>query len=175
MTRGGKRTGAGRPKGTGKYNEETRVMRVPESRVMAVKSFLRAKPLTAPLYSSRVQAGSPTPGDDHVEAQLNLHDHLIRTPDETFFLHASGNSMVQAGIFDGDLMVVDRSLPATEGKIVIAMVDGELTVKEFTKGSKGSIVLKAHNPEYSDITVQPDQDFHIWGVVTNVVHALGGH
>lgn len=173
MSRGGKRDGAGRPKGSGKYNETTRVMRVPESRVMAVKSFLQAQPLTAPLYSSRVQAGSPDTADDHVEAQINLHDHCIKEPNETFFLHASGQSMVEAGIFDGDLMVVDRSIPATEGKIIIAMVDGNLTVKEFRKGKNSNIILKAHNPEYKDIEVTPDQDFHIWGVVTNVVHNLG--
>ena len=169
MTRGGKRSGAGRPKGTGKYGEKTVAMRVPESLVTDIRDLVEAQGYSLPLYGSRVQAGFPSPADDYVQQKIDLNQHLIAKPAATFLVRAIGNSMINAGIFDGDLMIVDRSLTATNGKIVIAAVDGDVTVKRYQL-REGKILLKAENPDYSDIPVGADTDFAIWGVVTNVIH-----
>ena len=133
MARGGRRPGAGRPVGTGLFGEETKPVRVPVSKVDMVRSFLlRAGDSDAmdpkiPLYGSDVQAGTPSTGDDHIEAQMNLHTYVVDKPETTFFVRAKGQSMINAGISDGDLLVVDRSIPARNDHVVIAALDGELT------------------------------------------------
>lgn len=177
MARGGKRIGAGRPTGTGIFGEETKPVRVPVSKVNLVREFLlRAGDSDAmedktPLYGSDVQAGYPSTGDDHVETQLNLHSYVVEKPETTFFVRAKGQSMINAGIFDGDLLVVDRSIPARNGHIVIAALDGELTVKRLDK-TANKLQLLPENPTYNPIEVSAEQDCLIWGVVTNVVHKV---
>jgi DNA polymerase V len=172
MARGGKRGGAGRKTGTGQYGESTVVMRVPASRVQNIKDMLgkdEGMEPTAPLYGSFVRAGTPTAGDEHVEADINLHSYLVQAPDATFFVRAQGESMINAGINDGDLLVVDRSKPALNGAIVVAAVDGDLTVKRLdTRGE--TLRLLPENASFSPIIVGPENDCHIWGVVTSVVH-----
>lgn len=171
MTRGGKRQGAGRKPGGGKFGEKTVPVRLPESMLDDVRAYVEAKGYQLPLYESRVQAGFPSPADDHVADRLSVNDLLVRTPAATFFVRVQGQSMRDAGMHDGDLLVVDRSLPATPGKIVIAVVDGELTVKRLQRGPNG-VVLHAENPDYPDIVVGPESEFGIWGVVTNVIHPV---
>lgn len=122
-----------------------------------------------PLYLCPVTAGFPSPAEDYVERRLNLHEHLVRNPAATFFLRASGNSMTGAGIYDGDLLIVDRSVPATHGKVVIAALDGELTVKRLVRRGTQAF-LAPENPEYPEINITEMEYVHVWGVVTYVVH-----
>tara|TARA_Y100000588_G_C14223046_1_gene911910 strand:+ start:198 stop:725 length:528 start_codon:yes stop_codon:yes gene_type:complete len=171
---GGKREGAGRPTGQGKYGEPTKSMRVPLSRLNDVKAFIdNEQPEYAlPLYGSVVKAGFPSPADDYVETKLDLNSHLIKHPAATFFVRASGESMINAGIHTGDILIVDRSLEATHNKIVIAAIDGELTVKRLSKMGH-QIQLLAENDDFPPIDITEDQDLVIWGVVTHVIHQMG--
>lgn len=127
-----------------------------------------------PLFLSRIPAGFPSPADDYLETRLDLNRHCIPHPEATFFLRVSGSSMMDLGILDGDLAIVDRSLKPKSGDVVIAALDGELTVKRLTRQG-GGIVLAPGNPEYAPIPVGPDQDLVIWGVVTFVLHRLRGN
>lgn len=165
---GGKRPGAGRPKGTGRFGEITERVRVPASLVGDVIKFVESKAFKLPLYSATVAAGMPAFADDHVEARMDLNAHLVRKPEETFLVRAAGDSMIDANIRDGDLLVVDRAAPAKHGKIVIAAVDGALTVK-FLIIKQGRTYLMPANPEYEPIPVNPETGVTIWGVVTSSV------
>ena len=124
-----------------------------------------------PVFLGRLPAGFPSPADDYLEGKLDLNRHLIKHPAATFFVRVSGDSMLGAGIHTGDLLVVDRSLEAVDGNVIVAALDGELTVKRLSK--RGTAVrLLPENRNYQPIEVQPQQEFEIWGVVTNVIHAL---
>jgi len=125
----------------------------------------------APLFESRVQAGFPSPTDELCEGALDLNEYLIPHKASTFFVRVTGDSMTGVGIFPGDLLIVDRSLSPTYGKIVIAVLNGEMTVKRLEK-EKDRILLCAENDDYSDIKVSEHDEFSIWGVVTNVIHPL---
>jgi len=125
-------------------------------------------PIYLPLFSHKVAAGFPSPADDYIEGRLSLDEHLIQHKDATFFVRAKGNSMVGAGIFDGDLLVVDKSLLPKSGDIVIAVVDGDLTVKRLIK--RGSnITLQPENPRFKEIEFKDGQELVVWGVVTSSV------
>ncbi len=170
MPRGGKRTGAGRPKGAGLYGETTTSVRVPISMVSAVKRFTQKRGVTVPLYSSRVQAGLPEPADDEIEGEVDLIQHLTPDPDNTFLIRATGESMIDAGIREGDLLVVNRSIKATNGKMIIAAMDGQLTVK-FLSIRGGKAYLKPANPKFTEIPVDEENGIVIWGVVTNSIQS----
>jgi DNA polymerase V len=123
------------------------------------------------LYQHPVSAGFPSPAEDFIERKLDLNRHLIRNPAATFYVKVSGNSMLGAGIHNGDLLIVDRSLKAVPGRIVIAVLNGELTVKRlWLEGDR--LFLKAENDSYTPIEVTEPQELCIWGVVTSVVHLL---
>jgi len=125
-------------------------------------------PIRLPLFSHKVAAGFPSPADDYIEGRLSLDEHLIQHKDATFFVRAKGNSMIGAGIFDGDLLVVDKSLTPKSGDIVIAVVDGDLTVKRLIK--RGSnITLQPENPRFKEIEFKDGQELVVWGVVTSSV------
>lgn len=124
-----------------------------------------------PLYQSSVQAGFPSPADDEMDQKLDLNELLIKRPASTFFLKVSGSSMIGAGIHDKDILIVDRSLEPTHGKIVIAAVNGELTVKRLSINGK-KIFLTAENAAYAPIEIKDGSELHIWGVVTNVIHSV---
>lgn len=181
-THGGRRTGAGRPKGTGKYKEPTKAIRVPQSSLGAIQNYLANYPdvssidggipiaqkpivkLNIPVYSSKVAAGLPSPADDHADETLDLNDYMIRRPDSTYMLRVEGESMKDAGIMPNDILVVDRALPAVHNKIVIASLDGQLTVKRlFHRG--GLIKLMPENLAYPEIELESEADLVIWGVV----------
>ncbi len=127
--------------------------------------------LPLPPFSHAGRAGFPSPADDYISDTLDLNEHLIRHKEATFFLRAKGHSMTGAGIQDGDLLVVDRSLAPTHRTIVIAVVDGEFTVKRLYKHA-GKIHLLAENPDYAPIELQDGQELQVWGVVTSVIHTL---
>jgi len=124
-----------------------------------------------PLFNGKVAAGFPSPADDFVEKSLDLNELMVKHPAATFFVRAEGDSMIGAGIYPNDILVVDRSLRPTSGKVVICALNGELTVKRL-KTKKGRMVLTAENPDYKDIVINPDVDAMIWGVVTYVIHVL---
>lgn len=124
-----------------------------------------------PLFLVPVSAGFPSPADDYVENSLDLNKHLINHPAATFFVKVKGDSMIDAGIHSGDILIVDRSLEATDKRVVIAVVDGELTVKRIRK-VEGKIFLIPENRDHHPTEITAEMDFSIWGVVTNVIHAL---
>ena len=123
------------------------------------------------LLRRAVPAGFPSPADDYVEQRISLDEHLIQHRESTFFMRVAGDSMRGRGIFDGDLLVVDRALPATHGCVVIAVLDGEFTVKQLLHTPDGQ-VLRASHPDYPDLLIKPEQDFSIWGVVSWNVHKV---
>ncbi|MBG83453.1 MAG: hypothetical protein CMJ40_02780 [Phycisphaerae bacterium] len=128
-----------------------------------------APPVVRPLLASRVEAGFPSPADDYVERTLDLNEELITRPAATFFLRAGGRSMQGAGIHDGDLLIVDRSITARPGRVVVAVVNGEFTVKRLQRNGK-QLMLVAEHPGYPPIMLDPEIDAWTWGVVTYVVH-----
>lgn len=166
---GGKRVGAGRPKGTGRFGEVTERLRVPVSMVAEVIKFVEAKAFQLPLYECNVQAGLAPAFDDAIENRMDLNQHLVRNPTETFLVRAAGDSMIDANIRDGDLLIVDRKMPPKHGKIVVAAMEGQLTVK-FLIVKQGRTYLMPANPEYDAIPVNPETGVTIWGVVTSSVH-----
>ncbi len=170
--RGGRRIGAGRPVGSGKYGlVNTQSIRVPVSRMDDIHLLLEKNNEIQgiPLYSSKVAAGFPSPGDDYIEKYLDLNQQFIKHPAATFMVVASGDSMTGAGIRSGDLLIVDRSLETKHGKIVIAAINGELTVKRLSKVGARLQLLPA-NPNYKPIDITDTHELVIWGVVTHVIH-----
>ena len=125
--------------------------------------------LRIPLASAIVQAGFPSPADDHMEKSLDLNEHLVSNPASTFFVRVRGNSMQDAGIEGGDILVVDRSITPGDRQIVIAMLDGEFTVKRLRKRGK-RVFLEAANTDFSPIEISENQELIVWGVVTFVIH-----
>lgn len=189
--RGGFRPGAGRKPGSNAYGESTRAIRVPVSLYPEIQSQLAdikaqrqrgvapkgawlpdgsALKQALPLYASRVPAGFPSPADDYVDQRLDLND-LIERPAATFFVTVTGDSMIGAGIHHGDLLVVDRSLEPSDGKVVIAAVNGELTVKRLAL-QNGQAWLMPENPAYSPLPITEGLECVIWGVVTRVIHSV---
>ena len=125
--------------------------------------------MAIPLLTDSVSAGFPSPADDYTEENIDLNEHLIRNPFSTFFLRVKGDSMINSGIHDKDLIIVDKSLNPKPGNIVIAMIDGEFTVKRFSiKNNK--LYLKAENRNYPDFNLEDYSDVHIWGVVIYSIH-----
>ena len=171
MTRGGARKGAGRPKGQGKYGEQTKAVRIPVSKVKYISEVINKGLYEVPMYSNKVAAGFPSPADDYLEDKIDLNQYLVKHPASTFLVRASGESMKGAGIFPDDILVVDRSLNPKSGKIVIAAIDGQLTVKRLSKTSKG-LYLEAENDQYQAIKINDASDVVIWGVVTSVIHKV---
>jgi len=123
-----------------------------------------------PLYLSAVSAGFPLPGDDFIEQRLDLND-LIEHPAATFFARVCGDSMQDAGIFHGDIAIVSRALEPTDGRVVVAVVNGEMLVKRISrKGDR--LFLLAENSDYPPLEITEVMDFHVWGVVVSVFHKL---
>jgi DNA polymerase V len=140
-----------------------------DSSINAIFEVDRKSKVICPLFTSGVSAGFPSPAEDHIDLKLDLNELLIQHPIATFLVRVAGESMKDAGINHGDVLVVDRSLEATSGKIVIAIVNGELTVKKFLQDNL-SCQLIAANPDYPPVEITEDTDFSVWGVVTSVIH-----
>lgn len=129
-----------------------------------------APPLKLPLAAGEVRTGFPSPADDYLEAELDLVAHLIQHPSATYYLRAKGTSMTGVGIYDGDLLIVDRSLKPKPGHIIIMSVDGELTCKRYDiMGNRH--YLFAANPEFRPIPLE-GRECQVWGVVTHNIHSL---
>ena len=129
-----------------------------------------AKRFRIPLLNDSVSAGFPSPADDYTEENIDLNEHLISNPFSTFFLRVKGESMINAGIKDKDLIIVDKSLIAKPGDIVIAMIDGEFTIKRLSI-KNDELYLKAENHNYPDFSFKNHIDVQIWGVVIYSIHS----
>ena len=187
---GGARVNAGRK---AQFNEPTKVIRVPESQVHIIKNWLlhninsghlsdlssslKMQPVEAknekiyqiPLATERVAAGSPAFIQDHIEQSLDMNEYLIRNEGSTFIVKANSLSMYDAGIDIDDPLIVDRSIAAKSGDIVIALIDNDFTVKRLmidTQFNPPKIWLKAENADYQNIYIEEGQQLEIWGVVT---------
>ncbi len=189
---GGKRPGSGRK---AKFGEPTSLMRVPESAKPIVIDFLnelaqkrQVKPkwpshltpvklaenptsFKVPLFSHTIRAGFPSPADDYIAESLDLNEHLMPRKEASYLLTVSGDSMIGVGIHNGDILVVDRSLTPVNGKVVIAILDGQFTVKTLEK-KRGKIRLLPANPDFEPIELKDEQELQVWGVVTRVIHSL---
>lgn len=129
----------------------------------AVKHYL-------PNIEVPVKAGFPSPADDYIESKLDLTEHLIDHPSSTYYIRVSGDSMIDYGIFDGDLLIVDRSIEPHSGDIVIVALDGELTCK-LLSNKDGVPYLKSGNPNFPPISLA-GKDIHIWGKVIHTIHSF---
>jgi DNA polymerase V len=189
---GGKRDNAGRPSGSNRYGESTVPIRVPKSQVTQIKDYLKAyankglfghndsnecilhvsSPKSAvalPLFSSKVAAGFPSPADDHIEKRLDINDYLIEQADATFLVTITGLSMRDAGLLPKDIAIVDRSKDAAVGSMVMAIVDGEFTIKFLGLSDEGNPILLPANPDFKAIEIKENMQFEIWGVVTGSI------
>jgi len=128
------------------------------------------KKFRIPLLNDSVSAGFPSPADDYTEENIDLNEYLISNPFSTFFLRVRGDSMINAGIKDKDLIIVDKSLIAKPGNIIIAMIDGEFTVKRLSI-KNDELYLKAENNNYPDFRFKNHIDVQIWGVVIYSIHS----
>ena len=127
--------------------------------------------MRCPLAGGMVEAGFPSPADDYMEKPLDLNELMIQHPEATFFVRVKGDSMIDADIRSGDILVVDRSRKAQDGCVAIAIIDGEFTVKQLYYRN-GQVMLQPANRNFHPITITPEQDFQVWGVVTYVIHAV---
>ena len=122
-------------------------------------------------YKEAVECGFPSPARDFTEGTIDLNEELIPHPNATFIVRARGDSMVGSGIYPGDLLIVDRSIEPQNESIIIAVLDGELSVKILRLKNK-QVSLSSSNKNYKDVPVSEEMDFTIWGVCTNVIHNL---
>lgn len=186
---GGYREGAGRKSKSGIPGGISQVMRIPESDTEVVRSLIAARKalrmisnkakllqlkdqpsqIHIPQYGFRVRAGFPSPADDYVEGTLDLNELLIKNIPSTFFLEVQGLSMINAGIFEGDTLIVDRSIEPKHGDIVVAVIDGEHTVKRLYKRG-GKIELRAEIENFPPVQIKDGQELQIFGVVTSSIH-----
>ncbi len=148
---------------------QTRLKRVYKKPELEFYSLDSATELKLPLFDSKVSAGFPSPAEDYVELKLDLNEHLIRHPAATFFVRVSGHSMKEAGIHDGDMLIVDRALEPKNNDIAVCVIDSEFTVKRIRK-IKNDIILVPANADYQSIKVSERNDFRIWGIVSYIIH-----
>ncbi len=137
--------------------------------IAAIYDIEQKTKVLRPLFLSGVSAGFPSPAEDYIDRKLDLNELLIKNPAATFFVRVAGDSMTGAGIHHDDILIVDRSLEAASDTIVIAVYNGELTVKRLIH-DKNSIRLVAENPAYPPLVIDEDNGCEIWGVVTSVIH-----
>ena len=143
----------------------------PPLKVTGIYAFRKGTEWKIPLFLTKVAAGFPSPADDFLDKKIDLNEELIRHPAATFFVRVQGDSMRDAGIFSGDMLIVDRSLEVKDDAIVVAVLDGEFTVKRVRR-SDGKLFLIPANPSYSPTEVTEERDFIVWGVVTNVIRSV---
>ncbi len=139
--------------------------------IQSIYKFVPGKRVVRPLIGAKVPAGFPSPAQDYIEGLLDLNEHLIQHQAATFFMYADGYSMSGAGINPGDLLIVDRAIEPVSNKIVVAIVDGELTLKRLIIDLE-QYYLVPENQDYQPIVITEDMSFSIWGVVTFVIHPL---
>jgi DNA polymerase V len=141
------------------------------TRVSVIWGFEARTRLEVPLFTAGISAGFPSPADDFIDRKLDLNEFLIAHPAATFFVRVEGTSMIDAGIHPGDILIVDRAVEPRPGSVVIAVVDGEFTVKRY-HCADGRCFLLAENPRFSPIEVTEDMAAEVWGVVSYVIHKV---
>jgi DNA polymerase V len=124
-----------------------------------------------PLVAWHISCGFPSPADDYRESELDLNDLVVAHPEATFYVRASGDSMEGAGIFDGDVLVVDRALDPQENAIIVALINGEFTVKRLVTFDDTAFLMP-ENPRYDPFQITEEMDFRVWGIATFVLHRL---
>ncbi len=122
-----------------------------------------------PLAGAAIAAGFPSPAEEYVEITIDLNKELIKHPAATFYARVKGDSMVDAGIQDGDLLVIDKALEPKEGTVAVCYLDGEFTVKRLTVQEEGVYLMPA-NAEFKPIRITEENDFLVWGIVAYVIH-----
>ena len=132
-------------------------------------SIIKNTQISTPVFLDKISAGFPSPATDYMENKLDLNEYLIKHPAATFIVKASGSSMIDADIYSGDLLIVDRSLTPRNNNIVIASIFGDLTVKKIKKKDKSFFLVSA-NEDYPSIEVKEEMECFIWGVVTYIIH-----
>jgi DNA polymerase V len=144
---------------------------IPGISTLGIKPYTpdQSTPFLLNLFQQPVSAGFPSPAEDHIDQKLDLNRHFIKNPSATFYVRVNGDSMTGAGIHSGDMLIVDCSLEPVPGKVVIAVINGEHTVKRLMREGD-RILLIAENAEYPPIEISELEDLHIWGVVTLVMH-----
>ncbi len=140
-----------------------------ETKVTEIFGYEKRMEQELPLFLAKISAGFPSPADDYIDTKLDLNEYLIKHPAATFFVRVEGESMINAGIHSGDILIVDRAAEPADDKIVIAALDGELTVKRIKK-KKDKLFLVAENPGFIEVEITPERSFEVWGVVTYVIH-----
>ena len=128
--------------------------------------------LPVPLLGRLLPAGFPSPADDYLDGEIDLGAFLIERPASTFLMRVAGESMKNAGILDGDLVVVDRSVAPQSGHVVVGVLDGEMTLKRFRRLKNGRAALQAENPDFPEFVIGEELAAEIWGVVVGVVRKL---
>jgi DNA polymerase V len=123
------------------------------------------------MYSYHIPAGFPSPAEDFIEKTLDLNEHLIRNKPATFLIKVEGSSMINAGINDGDLLIIDRSIEPRDGHVILGILNGEFTIKRL-KIKESKIFLVPENEKFDTIEIKDDMDFKIWGVVTYTIHQV---
>lgn len=147
------------------------VVRLKSDNIQTILSIKKGTRIKIPLYNESVKAGFPSPADDFIDKHIDLNELLIRHPAATFFVRVKGDSMINSGILSGDVLIVDRALEANNNCIVIAVINGELTVKRLRK--KGERVqLVPENDNYPTIEITSEMSFQIWGVVKSVIREI---
>lgn len=142
-----------------------------DTTIKEIYRFDPHKKVLRPLIGMKIPAGFPSPAQDYIEDTLDLNEYLVPRPASTYFVRVDGESMINAGIYPDDILIVDRSLEPTHNRVVIAYIDGELTVKRL-KISRGKYHLVPDNKDYPSINIEDWMDMTIWGVATYVVHKL---
>lgn len=128
-------------------------------------------PLPLPFADEGIQAGFPNPAQDYIESFLDLNEALVRNPAYTFYGRVRGNSLIDANVEEGDIIIIDKSERVAEGDMVVAFIDGDFTLKfiRFDPTDKNTVWLVAANPDYPPLKVTPENEFIVWGVVTYTI------
>ena len=140
-----------------------------KTKILDIYACDTSKPLNIPYFESGVSAGFPSPAEDHMHSKIDLNNLLIENPSATYYVRVNGDSMLGAGIINGDLLIVDRSMEVTNNCIVVAHINGEFTVKRIKK-NKNQIFLQAENTNYKTIEITEEMDFELFGVVIHAIH-----
>lgn len=139
--------------------------------IMEILNLLNTDLPKLPIITNRLSCGFPSPADDYIEGLLNLNEKLIPRPSSTFIAVAEGDSMTGAGIYEGDLLIIDKSITAAHNQIVVAVVNGEFTIKRLIFRFPKTI-LQPENSKYKPIEITPEMNFQVWGVVTHTIHGF---
>ena len=168
---GGKRRGAGRPKGQGRFGETTKPIRIPLSLLGDVCRYVERGCYKIPMYSSRVPAGIPSQLEDHVDDTIDLNELMVKDSDSTYLVRVTGDSMLDAEIKEDDVLVVDTAKSPEHKDIVIVSLNGELTVKRLYR-QNGDIMLVPENPNYEPRLIKEGEELKVHGVVTFIIHPV---